>query len=66
MTKNGGQEYGEFKGATEATLKTLIAEVKGMREDINGLKSWRSYTIGVAAAVGFVAGFVKDFVIRKP
>lgn len=65
MSGNGKVEYGEFKGSTETTLKLILQEVKGLREDVDGLKMFKAYTLGVGAVAGFLAGFLKDFITFK-
>ena len=59
------EQYGEFKGTTKEALNTLITEIKGLREDVDELKSFKAYTIGIAAVVGFVASFLRDVFIKK-
>ena len=68
---NKDQEYGKFQGSTEATLQSVLGEIRGLREDfgimskdIESLKSWRSYTLGAAAVFGILASFVKDMILK--
>jgi len=65
MNNNKSQEYGEFKGKTEAILTDILGEIKGLRHDVDSLKGWKSYTIGIGAMAGLVAAFLKDFIKIK-
>lgn len=64
MTSNGKIEYGEFKGSTETTLKLILEEVQGLRCDVDSLKSWKAYTMGLGAAAGFISAFFKDLFFK--
>ena len=35
------EEYGEFKGTTEATLRNILEELRLLRSDVGELKNWR-------------------------
>lgn len=66
MTKNhNSEEYGEFKGSTSAKLDMLFSEIKGLRKDVDGLKQWKAWAVGLGAGAGFVAGVFRDFLIKK-
>lgn len=55
----------EFKGSTETTLKQILAEIKGLRSDVDNLKGFKSYALGLGAAAGFAAAFLKDIAFKK-
>lgn len=59
------ETYGEFKGSTSAKLEIIFNEIKGLRQDVNDLKTWKAWTLGAGAVAGLVAGFLRDIIIRK-
>ena len=59
------QEYGEFKGSTETTLKMILDEIKGLRADVDGLKLFKAYSLGLGGAAGFVASFFRDLIMKQ-
>lgn len=52
----------EFKGSTSAKLDIIFGEIKGLREDVDSLKNYRAWTLGMGATAGFLAGILKDFI----
>lgn len=52
----------EFKGSTSAKLDIIFAEIKGLREDVENLKTYKAWTLGMGATAGFLAGILKDFI----
>lgn len=77
MTKDAeDMRYGEFKGSTEATLKSILLELKEIRTDlknvtdnhnkrITALESFRVYVLGLAGAIGFLAAYFKEVIVKK-
>lgn len=77
MTKHiDDQGYGEFKGSTETTLKSILVEIKELRMDlkevtenhnnrITTLESFRVYLIGISAGIGFLTAYFKDLILKK-
>lgn len=70
------QEYGEFKGSTETTLRQILLEIKELRTDlvtvtenhnkrITGLENFRVYVLGMAAIVGFAVSYLKDYILKR-
>ena len=59
------QQYGEFKGSTEAKIDLILTEIKGLRTDVDTLKSWKAYTLGFGAMAGFAAAFLRDLIMRS-
>ena len=55
------EEYGEFKGTTNTKLEIIYKEVISLRCDVNELKGWKAYVIGVGSVVGFLGGFIGNF-----
>lgn len=77
MTKSiDDQKYGEFKGSTEATLKSILAELKEIRNDLkevtenhnnrlSALEAFRVYLIGLSAGIGFLTAYFKDAILKR-
>jgi len=77
MTKSAeDQRYGEFKGSTEATLKSILTEIKELRMDlkevtdnhnqrITSLESFKVYLIGISAGIGFITAYFKDAILKR-
>lgn len=70
------QKYGEFKGSTEATLKSILIEIKELRLDlkevtedhnnrITTLESFKYYLIGISAGIGFLTAYFKDAILKR-
>ena len=59
------EELYEFKGSTSAKLEILFIEVKGLRKDVNELKSWKSWVVGLGAGAGAITSLFTDWLIKK-
>jgi len=70
------QKYGEFKGSTETTLKSILVEIKELRMDlkevtenhnnrITALESFKVYLIGISAGIGFLTAYFKDAILKR-
>lgn len=59
------EEICEFKGGTNAKLDIIYGEIKGLRKDVDELKNWKAYTMGIAAVVGFIAASLKDWFFKQ-
>jgi len=70
------QQYGEFKGSTEATLKSILNEIKELRTDlktvtekhnerITALENFKVYLVAISGGIGFLAAYFKDLIIKK-
>lgn len=69
MSRDNSEEYAEFRGSTSAKLEIIFNEIKGLsdnvnrlNDEINSLKQWKAWTLGMGATAGFLAGVLKDFV----
>jgi hypothetical protein len=59
---NNQDDMYEFKGSTSAKLDIIFGEIKGLREDVENLKNYKAWTLGMGATAGFLAGILKDFI----
>lgn len=63
MTTDQDTMY-EFKGNTSAKLDILFSEIKALRKDVDTLKQWKAWVIGVSAAISFAVGLLKDYLAK--
>jgi hypothetical protein len=56
------EAYGEFKGSTKEALSIIISAQQEMQRDINDLKNWKWAVMGAGSVLGFLSGFLKDWI----
>lgn len=73
MTKVNGSDFsrGQFQGmvvtkleSIEATLKEFKIYAKNNHKRIESLEKDRAKMVGIAGFLGFIAGFLKDFIFK--
>lgn len=73
MTKVNSSDFsrGQFQGmvvtkleSIEATLKEVKIYAKNNHKRIESLEKDRAKMVGIAGVLGFIAGFLKDFILN--
>ncbi len=61
---NSNESYGEFKGSVDTKLKIIFEEVKILRQQVSELQNFKFYAMGIGAAAGFAASYVKGWILK--